>query len=143
MGATRKDIAPPDPGTLQGRLQLAMYLKDRKMNANKLALATGLSRQAIRLVLKGVTQKLLWETAVIYATELGVRPRWLQDGELPMYPAPELKDDEEIRLIDDFRHMSLSHQRDLAEIARRWAEEDGDDPSPRPFGRETKPPPRQ
>lgn len=134
----------PDTGTLAGRLALAMELKGR-MNANQLAERTGKTRQAVGKVLNGKTQQLYWDTAVEYATELGVRPEWLQKGILPMYPAPELKDDEEIKLIEDFRHMSASHQRDLVEIARRWAEEDdGDDtPTQHPFHRAPKPPPRQ
>jgi transcriptional regulator with XRE-family HTH domain len=140
MGAIEK----PDPGTLRGRLALAIEIR-KGMNPNRLADATGMSRQAVYRVLDGKTRKLLWDTAVLYATELGVRPEWLQDGVLPMLPAPVLKDDDEIRLVEDFRHMSPAHQRDLAEIARRWAEEDGDGDTPHhhPFLRASKPPPRQ
>jgi hypothetical protein len=135
MGAIHKE----DPGTLAGRLRLAMEAKNR-MNANQLAIATGFTRQQVGKVLNGVTKKLLWDTAVIYAGVLGIRPDWLQDGELPMYPIPRLKSDEEIRLIEDFRHMSPSHQRDLAEIAQRWAEEDNDGPNSHPFSPHKRPP---
>lgn len=137
-----KQALHDETGTLAGRLALAMELRG-KTNPSQIETATGITRQALYRVLDGKTEKLTWVILVKLADHLGVRPEWLQDGVLPMHKVPELKDDEEIRLIDDFRHMSPHHQRDLADIARRWAEEDYAEESSRPFIRTPKLPPTQ
>lgn len=117
--------------TLAARLRKAMTLK--AVNANQVEIATGITRQAIYLMLKGTTEKPSWPVLVKLCEYLGVRPEWLADGELPMYPAPVL-DDDEIQLIEDYRTMSRPHQKDIRDIATRWAEEDAESPSKgRPF----------
>lgn len=138
-------LAQPDSdtGTLKGRLELAMELA--RTNASKIETMLGIKRQTLYRVLSGKTQVMTWDVASRLAEHLGIRAKWLQDGERPMHPVPELKDDDEVQLIESFRHMSPSHQRDLAEIAKRWAEEDDDDRdhSSNPYRRMGKPPPRQ
>jgi predicted XRE-type DNA-binding protein len=111
---------------LVGRLKQAMRLRD--MNPNRIEIATGIKRQTLYAVLRGQTQNFSWPKLVQLSECLGVRPEWLADGGLPMYPPPTL-DDDEIQLIQDYRDMAESHQKDLAEIARRWAQEDGAPPS--------------
>lgn len=110
-----------NPETLAGRLQIALDLRD--VNPNKVEIATGISRQTLYAVLNGKTDHFLHETLVVVCDYLGVRPTWLADGELPMYPPPVLSE-EEVELISSFRAMSASHRRDLADIAQRWAGED-------------------
>jgi hypothetical protein len=120
--------------TLAERLQAAMSLRGIPTNPNKIETATGITRQTLYAVRDGKTQKLLWETCVKLAAYLGVRPEWLNDGELPMHPVPKLEDDDEIQLIEHYRHLSPSHQKDIRAIAERWAEEDDPHPSKtRPF----------
>lgn len=45
-----------------------------------------------------------------------------------MQPTPILSD-KELALVEHFRAMSRSHQKDLCDIAERWADEDDGDPS--------------
>lgn len=78
-------------------------------------------------MLSGRTGKPTWDKLVLLCAFLGVRPEWLADGELPMTPAP-LLDDTETELIQAYRRMSAGHQRDAAEILKRWAEEDSENP---------------
>lgn len=111
---------------LVGRLKQAMRLRD--MNPNRIEVMTGIKRQTLYAALKGQTQNFSWPKLVQLSECLGVRPEWLAEGALPMYPPPIL-DDGEIQLIQDYRDMSESHQKDLVEIARRWASEDGAPPS--------------
>jgi len=133
---TRKDGAHRgdeiEAASLADRLQQAM---DRKgSNPNRIEVATGIPRQTLYAALRGQTRNFTYEKLVVVSEHLGVRPEWLARGEAPMCPTPELKDEDEIQLIRDFRDMSPSHQRDLAEIARRWADEDTHDPTGnRPF----------
>lgn len=144
MGAKSKGPPPDaDTGTLSGRLKLAMYLKG-DTNPSQIETAIGIPRQTLYAALSGKTEKFTWDILMPLSDHLGVRHKWLQDGELPMYPSPQLSDPEEIQLVDNYRHMSPSHQRDLAEIARRWADEDDPDDNPtRPFLSIPKLPPRQ
>jgi transcriptional regulator with XRE-family HTH domain len=121
----------PDLSTVAGRLQLAI---DRnKSNANKIEVDTGgeITRQAVRLILKGVTLKPTWDKLLLLANNLGVRPHWLASGEEPMLPTPTLKD-EEVELIQHFRHLSPTHKQDLRDLAERWADQDGEGPGQRP-----------
>lgn len=130
----------PELSTFAARLQHAMDRK--KTNANRIEVETGdITRQSIGFMLSGKTAKPTWDKLVLLANHLGVRPHWLADGEGPMLPTPELKD-EEIELIEHFRHMSATHRKDLCDIAERWADEDDDGPRPslRPGLR---PPPRR
>jgi DNA-binding XRE family transcriptional regulator len=118
--------------TLAERLEAAMAA--RGTNPNKVANAVGIERQTLYAVASGKTQKLLWETCVKVAAHLGIRPEWLNDGELPMHPAPKLRDDDEIQLIENYRHLSDAHRKDLRDFAAKWAEEDDPTPSKsRPF----------
>jgi transcriptional regulator with XRE-family HTH domain len=122
----------PDFSDLSGRLRYAIKLA--KSNPNQIEIATGITRQALYAVLQGKTKALSYPVLRALSKHLGVRPEWLADGRMPMHPAPELKDDDEIQLVKDFRGMSLQHQRDLADIAHRWAEEDESRPAgSRPF----------
>jgi transcriptional regulator with XRE-family HTH domain len=122
----------PDLSDLAGRLRHAINLA--RSNPNKIEVGTGITRQALYAVLQGKTKALSYPVLRGLSKHLGVRPEWLADGRMPMHPAPELKDDDEIQLVKDFRLMSLQHQRDLADIAHRWAEEDEDRPAgSRPF----------
>lgn len=124
--------------SLASRLKRALTL--RGTNPNRVEIATGITRQTLYAVLNGQTENISRPILVKLCDHLGVRPEWMADGELPMNPAPALND-EEIQLIEDFKHMSPSHQRDLCEIASRWAEEDDVTPSrSRPYPR---PPRRQ
>lgn len=125
---TKKAIAHDDDlSTLGGRL--AFLFRIRKTNPNRIEVSTGITRQAIGLMLKGTTGKPSWPVLVKLSDHLGVRPEWLADGEEPMVRAATVNDDAEARLLRDFREMSAGHKRDLTDIARRWAEEDAD---PRP-----------
>ena len=110
--------------------RLSFVLDQKKTNPNKVELATGIQRQTLYAVIRGQTKTLTYPILKALSKHLGIRSEWLAEGKMPMYPAPELKDDDEIQLVHDFREMSPSHQRDIAEIARRWAEEDGGEPSP-------------
>jgi transcriptional regulator with XRE-family HTH domain len=122
----------PDFSDLSGRLRHS--IRQSKSNPNKIEIATGITRQALYAVLQGKTKALSYPVLRALSKHLGVRPEWLADGRMPMHPAPELKDDDEIQLVKDFRGMSLQHQRDLADIAHRWAEEDESRPAgSRPF----------
>lgn len=122
----------PDLTTLASRLRFAM--DQRGTNPNAIESSTGITRQTLYAVLNGATKNFTFDVLERVAAHLGVRHEWLAKGEMPIHPAPELKDDDEIQLVYDFRDMSPSHQRDLADIARRWAEEDGSPQSPtRPF----------
>lgn len=105
-----------------------------ELNPNRIEVKTNgaVTRQAIYAMLSGATGKPTWDKLVLLCAQLGVRPEWLAEGELPMHPAPHL-DDEEIALVQAFKEMSHAHQRDLTEIARRWAEEDSDDRGSTPF----------
>lgn len=124
--------AGTDLSTLSGRLAFALLGKDS--NPNQVETATGVKRQTLYAVLAGRTQILTWDVLTKIAENLGVRPEWLQEGQMPIHPVPELRDEEEIQLIYDFREMSHYHRRDLADIAKRWAEEDSDKPHKgRPF----------
>lgn len=128
--------------TLAGRLAFALTQKDS--NPNKVETAVGVKRQTLYAVLAGRTQILTWDVLTKIADNLGVRPEWLQEGQMPIHPVPELKEEEEIQLIYDFREMSVYHKRDLAEIAKRWAEEDADKPHKgRPFQSYTSKTPKQ
>lgn len=122
--------------TLADRLRYAMDL--RKTNPNQIELATGIARQTLYAVLKGDTENFTWVKLTAVSGHLGVRSEWLARGEWPMYPMPSLEEGE-IQLIYDFRHLSPGHQRDLADIAHRWAEEDDDDA---PKGASFRPRPR-
>jgi transcriptional regulator with XRE-family HTH domain len=122
----------PDLSDLAGRLRHAINLAGS--NPNKIEVSTGITRQALYAVLQGKTKALSYPVLRALSKHLGVRPEWLADGRMPMQPAPELKDDDEIQLVQAFRTMSLQHQRDLADIANRWAEEDESRPAgDRPF----------
>lgn len=126
------DIGQYDLATLAGRLNYAMDL--RNTNPNKIELSTGIRRQTLYAVQRGKTQIFTYEVLLQITSHLGVRPDWLAKGQMPIHPPPELKDDDEIQLIHDFRDMTPAHQRDLAKIARDWAEEDGGEPNAgRPF----------
>lgn len=120
----------PDLSDLAGRLRHAINLAGS--NPNQIEVNTGITRQAIYAVLKGTTKALSYPVLRALSKHLGVRPEWLADGRMPMRPAPELKDDDEIALVHAFRAMSLQHQRDLAAIAQRWAEEDESGPGQHP-----------
>lgn len=131
-GAVRAQEQEHDLTSLEGRLRFAMA--QRGTNPNQIELSTGIPRQTFYAVLRGQTQNFTFDVLARVAKHLGVRHEWLARGDMPIHPAPQLKDDDEIQLIHDFRDMSPSHQRDLAEIARRWADEDGAAPSRgRPF----------
>jgi transcriptional regulator with XRE-family HTH domain len=117
----------PDLSDLGGRLRHAINLSGS--NPNKIEVATGITRQALYAVLQGKTKTLSYPVLRALSKNLGVRPEWLADGRMPMHPAPELKDDDEIALVHAFRAMSLQHQRDLSDIALRWAEEDESRPA--------------
>jgi hypothetical protein len=122
--------------TLASRLALAMKLKG--VNANQIETATGIPRQAIYAARDGKSLKLMGDTLVKLCEYLGVRPKWLADGELPMHATPSL-DQDEVQLIENYRHMSPANQKALRDIAERWSEED--DPKPgkhRPFPRPPK-----
>lgn len=122
----------PDLSDLAGRLRHAINLAGS--NPNRIEVSTGITRQALYAVLQGKTKALSYPVLRALSKHLGVRPEWLADGRMPMHPAPELKDDDEIALVHAFRAMSLQHQRDLADIAQRWAEEDESRPAgDRPF----------
>jgi hypothetical protein len=127
----RVSVTEHDLSTLDGRLRYAM--EERRTNPNQIELSTGIPRQTFYAVLRGQTQAFTYDILARVSKHLGVRPEWLARGDMPIHPAPQLKDDEEIQLIHDFRGMSAQHQRDLAKLARSWAEED-DGPTPsRPF----------
>jgi hypothetical protein len=131
-GAAQRFEADVEAASLAGRLKFAM--SQRGTNPNKIELSTGIPRQTFYAVLRGQTQNFTYEVLTRVAKHLGVRSEWLARGEMPIHPAPTLKDEDEIQLVYDFRGMSPQHQRDLADIARRWADEDGTEPSPsRPF----------
>jgi hypothetical protein len=109
--------------TLSERLRFAIV--QRGTNPNRIERTTGITRQTLYAALQGKTKAFEWPTLETISSHLGVSPDWLAEGRLPMHPAPELKEDDEIQLVYDFRAMSDTHRRDLAEIASRWAEEDG------------------
>jgi hypothetical protein len=140
MGEKKKSAHTDDLSTFAGRLRHAM---DRKgANANRIEVKTGaITRQAIGMMLSGQTGKPSWAKLVLLSTYLGVRPEWLAEGESPMFPAPVLKD-EEVSLIEHYRAMSRTHQKDLRDIAERWSDEDDGNPghhsphSPRPHRRQ-------
>jgi transcriptional regulator with XRE-family HTH domain len=132
IGNAARQVQEADSSSLAGRLRYAMM--QRNTNPNKIELSTGIPRQTFYAVLRGQTQNFTYDVLARVSKYLGVRPEWLARGDMPINPAPQLKDDDEIQLVYDFRGMSPQHQRDLAEIARRWADEDGEHPSPsRPF----------
>jgi transcriptional regulator with XRE-family HTH domain len=138
--AARRTDGEVEFSSLSGRLRYA--LAQRGTNPNRIELSTGIPRQTFYAVLKGQTQNFTYEVLARVSEFLGVRPEWLAKGEMPIHPAPDLKDDEEIQLIYDFRGMSPSHKRDLVEIARKWADDDDEAPSKgRPFHHPK--PPRQ
>jgi transcriptional regulator with XRE-family HTH domain len=112
--------------------RLAFAIRKRKTNANRIELATGMARQTVYLLLAGKTAKPSWPTLVKLCDHLGVRPEWLAEGDEPMAPNPIL-DDVEMRLIESYRAMSHSHQKDLRTIADQWANEDDADPRHRTF----------
>lgn len=120
--------------TLVSRLEHAMKL--RGTNPNQIAESTGVARQTLYAVLNGPTQNFTWPVLYKICRYLGVNPRWMAEGEMPIEPVSEIRDDEEHRLLLAFRRMSMSHQRDLFDIAARWAEEDTDGAgNGRPFDR--------
>lgn len=137
--STRTELrTKSEANTLAGRLKEALRLNGT--NPNQVEVKTGIARQTLYAILRGQTQTLSWPILVQLCAHLGVRPEWMAEGKLPMYPTPAL-DDEEIQLIHDYREMSMGHRRDLIDIARRWADEDAVTPSAAsPF---RKPPPRQ
>lgn len=121
-----------DDSSFPQRLRKAMKVKG--VNANQISVAMSkmgyhLPRQTIGNMLRGRTKMPRWDKLVLISGNLGVRPEWLADGVLPMEPAPFL-DENERQLVDAFRRMSATHQIDLADIAQRWAEADGDVPGP-------------
>jgi transcriptional regulator with XRE-family HTH domain len=118
--------------TLPERLKRAMTL--RGTNPNRVEVSTGITRQTLYAVLRGNTKNFSWPLLVKVSNHLGIRPEWLAEGKLPMFPPPTL-DDSEIQLIQDFREMSEGHQKDLSDIARRWADEDGPPSRGNPFRR--------
>lgn len=115
-------------------LRLRKAMKVKGVNANQISVAMSkmgyhLPRQTIGNMLRGRTKMPRWDKLVLISGILGVRPEWLADGVLPMAPAPFL-DENERQLVEAFRKMSATHQVDLADIALRWAEADGDAPDP-------------
>jgi transcriptional regulator with XRE-family HTH domain len=125
-----KNEAPPKElakllETLADRLRYAMDF--RKTNPNQIEVATGIKRQTLYAVLKGETENFTWVKLIALSEHLGVRTEWLARGEWPMYPMPTLEESE-VQLVHDFRQLSPGHQRDLADIAHRWAEEDDEEP---------------
>jgi transcriptional regulator with XRE-family HTH domain len=120
----------PDLSTLAGRLRFAMARKET--NANQIEVDTGeeIKRQTVGFILSGKTLKPTWDKLLLLANHLGVRPHWLAEGEEPMLPSPTLKD-EEVELIEHFRHLSSSHQQDLRDLAERWADQDREGPGSR------------
>lgn len=122
-------LHPDDAQTFAGRLELAMKRKGVNANQMQVAMAKAgyhLPRQTLGNMLRGRTKRPTWDKLVLISSYLGVRPEWLADGVLPMLPAPML-DDNELQLVLAFRAMSPNHQKDLCDIAERWAESDGDD----------------
>lgn len=118
----KKDDAHDWPeDTLAQRMAKAIKLKDT--NPNQIEQATGITRQTFYAVLSGETQNLSGPVLVKSCEYLGVRHKWMADGELPMYPTPKLEE-HELQLIEHYRHLSEAHQKDLRDIAERWSEED-------------------
>lgn len=115
------NVGMAELSTFAERLQQAIDRK--KTNPNQIEVRVGITRQAIYAMLKGTTANPTLPNLSKLCEFLGVRQDWLANGELPMFPAPAL-DDEEIDLVDSFRQLSPQHQRDIAEIVKRWAEED-------------------
>jgi transcriptional regulator with XRE-family HTH domain len=96
----------PDLSDLAGRLRHAINLAGS--NPNKIEVSTGITRQALYAVLQGKTKALSYPVLRALSKHLGVRPEWLADGRMPMQPAPELKDDDEIQLVQAFRTMFIA-----------------------------------
>lgn len=106
-------------------------MERKGVNANQIQVVMAsagyhLPRQTIGNMLRGRTKVPRWDKLVQISAYLGVRPEWLADGVLPMYPVPTL-DEAEMALVQSFRALSSQHQRDLCDIAERWAETDDDE----------------
>jgi transcriptional regulator with XRE-family HTH domain len=80
------------PNTLASRLKRAR--EARGIGVVDLGLRVGMSRGFVSEIERGKTQKLLAETAIKLADELGVRVQWLVMGRGPMAePAPPAAED--------------------------------------------------
>lgn len=132
MGKQLTTSPPDDLSTFAGRLAFA--IRKKGTNANQIEVKTGMARQTVYLLLQGKSAKPTWPILVKLCDHLGVRPEWLAEGDEPMKPVPKL-DEAEVALIESYRALSDAHQKDLRDIADRWASEDDSSPSTRGFSR--------
>lgn len=106
--------------TLGQRLEIAM--KARGVKAPTLAGRTGLTRQGVYKILKDQVTNPDSDVVMDLCEELRVRPEWLLRERGPMYPSPELSDDESM-LVYAFRDLAPDDRRKLLRIATTLATE--------------------
>lgn len=105
--------------TFSKRLKLAMAAKG--MGPVAFAKAIGAKRQTIYYWLDGTTKSPDSHHLEKGAGVLGVRPRWLLTGEMPMFMVPQPKDDDEIQLMGFYQTLDPARRKSLLEIAEGMA----------------------
>lgn len=132
-----------DLSTMAGRLSFAMSRRGPKgTNPNQIEARTGVFRQTLYQILAGVNANLSSPNLVKVCDDLGIRPQWLTDGDEPMIAQPILKE-EEIDLVVHYRQLSHTHQKDILDLAEKWAGDDDDGDGNRPGTRSPPPHRRQ
>lgn len=105
--------------TTQGaRLKLA--LAARGITPGTLAKKIQVTRATVHYWFSGSTKKLDSDNLFAAAKILGVRPRWLATGELPMFPKPRMSE-AAIALVEFFEHMAEDDRQTLLRTAEKFA----------------------
>lgn len=104
--------------TPAARLKLALLA--RGMSQPALAKRIGVKRQTVHYWMTGATKNIDSSNLFAVAKVLGIRPRWLVTGELPMYPSPKM-DEEAIQLVGYFEAMTPEAKQTLLKAAEAFA----------------------